>query len=494
MVFMKGRLKVNRDELLFLSLSIVWFLVAILFVFETNYSIINVNFWIKIFCWASVFQLIVTLLSIRRLYNGKILSLYLFFFLFLYIFSFGQFIMWAFGFHYISEMTVSHHVRYIDQITVLKIQTISLELISVFHLAVLNSTRKYNRRMEQRKENSYTIEWLRVIACPIMFISWIINLFYSVVGFKEAAVIGYSALFEQSMPAIIKYVSYMFVPSLFLVLITSKFSKRWFYILTCIFLTYAIPLLITGDRGSWIYFLGPWLWLYIRFVNTPEGDNNKAARRRSILSVILVVLIFFISSVFVSVRGEGYANIRQDAFNIKDLYTPFIKPFFEMGQSARILGIILQDNLHATYHYGNTYIADILGMILPRVKVLFGFPSWYVENWMSTDYLHMVNYGVGFSTFAEAYLNGGFWFSWIYTYLFGFFIGKMIYIRNEDVKCFPIKTFIALSTAAVLGPCVRATMDLWLREFFWGVLFVILIAKILQNISYRNSTLVWKEK
>lgn len=486
MLFLQDGLKVSRDELLFFSLSIIWFIVAAFFVYETNYSFVNVSFWIGIFNWASVIQLIVTLFSIKRLYKGKILSLYLFFFLFLYIFSFGQFIMWAFGFHYISEMTVSHHVRYIDEITVLKIQTISLELISVFHLAVLNSARKYEQRIKRKKENPQTIKWLSIISLPIMIISWAINLFYSILGFKQAAIVGYSALFEQSMPVIIKYISYMFVPSLFLVLITKKFSKKWFYILSVVFLTYAVPLLITGDRGSWIYFLGPWLWIYIRLVNTTERDNDKVVRRRSIFSIVLVLGILFISSTFVSVRGEGYTSVSQETFDIKDLYTPFVKPFFEMGQSARILGIIVQDNLHATYQYGNTYIADILGMVLPRLKVFFGFPSWYVENWMSSDYLHMVNYGVGFSSFGEAYLNGGFWFSWVYIYLFGFFIGRMIYIRNEDVKKFPIKTFLALSTAAVLGPCVRATMDLWLREFFWGVLFVLLIAKILYSVSSRK--------
>ena len=57
-----------------------------------------------------------------------------------------------------------------------------------------------------------------------------------------------------------------------------------------------------------------------------------------------------------------------------------LSPFFEMGQSARILGIIIQDSLDKTYQYGNTYIADILGMILPRIKVLFGFPDMYVEK------------------------------------------------------------------------------------------------------------------
>ena len=129
---------------------------------------------------------------------------------------------------------------------------------------------------------------------PILVVSWVINLYYSISGFKEAAVLGYSALFDQTMPPLIKYISYMFVPSLFLVLITRNYQKKYFYILTIFFLTYALPLLITGDRGSWIYFLGPWLWLYIRFVNTPKGTNDKLARRRTILSIIFGNVKFYL--------------------------------------------------------------------------------------------------------------------------------------------------------------------------------------------------------
>ena len=50
--------------------------------------------------------------------------------------------MWTFGIHYKNEMTVSHHVRYIDKDTVVRIQTVSLELLAIFHWGVLIVNRK----------------------------------------------------------------------------------------------------------------------------------------------------------------------------------------------------------------------------------------------------------------------------------------------------------------------------------------------------------------
>lgn len=160
-------------------------------------------------------HLLLSLLSIRRMQGGRIFSPYFIVFMFLYIFSFGQFLMWTFGIHYIAEMTVSRHVQFIDSSTVVRIQIISLELASIFHWAVLMVARKYDYRINKRIEKNSTLAWLKILSIPMLIVSWIINVYYSVVGFRQAAVSGYAALFEQNVPALIKYLSYMFVPAVF---------------------------------------------------------------------------------------------------------------------------------------------------------------------------------------------------------------------------------------------------------------------------------------
>lgn len=482
----KSEFKVSKDIFVFTIYAIFSFCVALYYCLDTSYIVPNVDQTIYFFCVVGTIQFVVTLRSIAKM-QGEWFSPYFLFFCFLFIFSYGQFFMWTFGIHYQNELTVSRHVRFISQNTVVQIQAISLHLLAMFHLGALFATRNYDRNIKRYTYNKSFIELLRLMAIPMLIISMAINMYFSITGFRQAAIYGYAALFEISLPPILKYLSYMFIPSLFLNLVLNKFSKKSFYILSVIFLIYAFPLVITGDRGSWIYFLGPWIWCYIKFVNSAKG-RSKSETRKIILVAILLVVLFFVSSVFVSIRSEGYRALSSEAITLKDLYTPFVKPFFEMGQSARILGIIIDDNLYKIYPYGNTYIADILGMVWPTMKVLFGFPDLYVENWMSSEYLNMVNYGVGFSTFAEAYLNGGLWFAGVYVGLFGMFIGKLATVKKEDVLNHPIKTYLALSTVAILGPSVRATLDLWLRQFFWGVLMVLIVGKILSEIRIRKKS------
>lgn len=472
--------KLKGYMLLFFTLFVVYFVASIYFIDIHTRDYANCDSLIKLFSWLGIFQLLFTLRSVKKTF-GSYICLYSIFYMFLFIFSYGQFIMWAFGFHYKAEMTVSRHVRFIDENTVVRIQVMSLQLLSVFHLFAMLAFGKDNAMRNIVKDLVFR-DISKIVALPMLVVSGVINLYVAFLSFEVAGSSGYLATFDVSIPAIFKYFGYMFIPSVFLNLIVHNFSKKSFYILTCIFLVYAVPLAITGDRGSWIYFLGPWLWCYLFMVDRERWSINsikdKRERRKKIFKMFIIVLcVLYVSSVFVSVRDTGYSVLTKKSFefNWEKLYLPFVKPFFEMGQSARILGIIIQDGLDKTYNYGNTFIADVLGMVFPRVKTWFGFPEWYVENWMSSDYLGMVNYGVGFSSFGEAYLNGGVYFSWFYMSIFGWVIGSLLNISSIPGKSSPKRMFVALSTVAVLGPCVRATMDLWLREFFWGVLLLLIV-------------------
>nr|AKE79180.1 wzy [Streptococcus suis]AKE79702.1 wzy [Streptococcus suis]AKE80001.1 wzy [Streptococcus suis]AKE80362.1 wzy [Streptococcus suis]ANT96583.1 Wzy [Streptococcus suis] len=466
--------------LLFMVLSVVYFFASLYFIDIHTQNYNNCKFLIMLFSWLGFFQLFFTLSSIKRNF-GSYISLYSIFYMFLFIFSYGQFIMWALGFHYDAEMTVSRHVRFIDENTVVRIQVMSLHLLSIFHLFALFAFGK-NNSIKNEVQDVVFRDISRLIATPMIIVSFVINLYVSIVSFGTAANNGYLATFDINLPVLLKYFSYMFIPAIFLNLIVHNFSKKSFFILSGIFLIYAIPLAIAGDRGSWIYFLGPWLWCYFfrvdiqKQVMTP--DKYKWQRKKKIFRMLIIVLTaLYVSSVFVSVRDVGYSVLVKEDFEFtwESLYKPFVKPFFEMGQSARILGIIIQDGLDKTYNYGNTFIADVLGMTLSSVKTWFGYPEWYVENWMSSDYLGMVNYGVGFSSFAEAYLNGGVYFSWFYMAIFGWFIGSLLNVSSVPGQSSSKRVFVALSATSVLGPSVRATLDFWLRQFFWGVLLLLLV-------------------
>jgi|GEM_PF-5795001 len=480
-VKMKKSYFVSKDILIFFIEWLIWFILSLILCSGVDDLFNNVHAALYVFSVIGVIQFVRVSLSIKRM-QGQLFSPYWLFYCFLFVFSYGQFAMWAFGIHYETEMTVTTFIRYIDEFTALKIQVLSLQLFSIFHIGALLAFGFRHNKTEITYKVEAENSVLKFIALPILIISGAINITYTYIGFNMASSIGYSALFDIAMPPLLKYLSYMFIPSIFLNLIVRGFSKRAFTILSSIFLLYAIPLLIIGDRGSWVYFLGPWLWCFIRYVNIPSQTNGaisaKKSRKKMIISIILVALIIYSSALFVSVRDVGRDNLAYDDFSFGNLFLPFVKPFFEMGQSAGLLGVIEQDGLYKTWSYGNTYNAAILGMVLPSIRALFGYYVFYIENWMS-QYLQMGNYGVGFSAFAEAYLNGGPLFSWFYMLLYGYFIGSLALVKKETPKTNYRKLFIVLATVTVLGPSVRASMDLFLRQFFWGVLTVLLITTAL---------------
>lgn len=467
------RFVVHKDILPFSFLLAIWFLVSIVLGEEGNIG--NASVLIYVFAVLGVCQFALTLNSSRHLQDQWITP-YCIFFAFLFVFNYGQFAMWAVGIHMKGELTQTTFIRYIDLSTACRIEVITLEMFSAFHLgALLASGGNYPVSIDDRIDK-LDKRVFRMIGTPILIVSATINIAYTIIWFIAARSMGYSALFDISMPSILKYLSYMFYPALFLNLVAHDFSRKSFFVLSTVFCLYAVPLLITGDRSSWIYFLGPWVFAFFKYV--PKKRKNQAlsqrdVRKRFIRSVILILCLIYLAAMFTSVRDDGISNYNFTDFDFADLTRPFIKPFFEMGQSAVLLGVMIQDKFFLNWEFGNTYISAILGMVFPRIRTFFGYPEFYIENWMS-DYLSMGNYGVGFSAPAEAYLNGGLFFSWIYMLFYGFFIGKLVLLPNRG-KNSAKRMFVSLSATAILTPSTRGSMDLFLRMFFWGVVVVLLI-------------------
>lgn len=463
---------IRKDIIVFFIEWLVSFLLTLHFTGKKDFLITSQEeLYIYILSVVGVLQFVQIIISAAKV-QGHFFTPYMVFIAFMFVFNYGQFALWAFGIHSEFEITKSSFIRFIDNYTAIKMELISLQFMSVFHMFALFGYLKKPKRTINTSLNFS----LKQISVPILVVSGTINIVFTFYLFDAAQTVGYSALFDNALPPLLKYLSYMFIPSLCLTLVAYKFSKKIFRILTIIFTIYALPLLITGDRSSWIYFIGPWAWCYLNYVR----DNSKPIRKGQIALLVLAFgMILIAASAFKSVRDVGLNSLALSDLVLNDMYEAFVHPFFEMGQSAILLGVVEQDHMYETWMFGNTFISAILGMILPRISVLFGYPDFYIENWM-TDYLNMGDYGVGFSSFAEAYLNGGPLFGWFYMAIIGFFIGYTVMCKNED-KNNTLRLFLILSTAIVLGPSIRASLNLFARMYFWGVIFVIFIAKVLSS-------------
>lgn len=75
----------------------------------------------------------------------------------------------------------------------------------------------------------------------MIVISGLISIVITFIMFRNASVQGYSIIFETNIPSILKYISYMFVPSVFLNLCVSNYSKKEFRIMSIVFMLYAVP-------------------------------------------------------------------------------------------------------------------------------------------------------------------------------------------------------------------------------------------------------------
>ena len=159
---------------------------------------------------------------------------------------------------------------------------------------------------------------------------------------------------------------------------------------------------------------------------------------------------------------------------------------FEMGQSARVLGIIIQDNINETWSYGNTYIAAMASMFIPRVKVALGYPDFYLDNWISQTHLNLSNYGVGFSIVAEAYLNCGIVFFPIIMLFLGLFIGIITKCDYKRIKS-PSLMFFSLSSTGILLSIVRGSIELGLRKWAYGCIITFVITYLCKEFTYRKS-------
>ncbi|WP_048766260.1 O-antigen polysaccharide polymerase Wzy [Streptococcus cristatus] len=459
----------------FFIISFLQFIFSNIIIEKVGMDAEQIEKWMSIYEWLILLNSVLCLISIRSIYKS-FLTPYTIFLIFLLLFNVGQFIMWALGIHYITplskELGISTHIRYLDNLTLLKVMGISLPAISFFHLGYLiTNIQSANQKFKTQDTRLVKYLFFRIGIILLVFSSLFV-MYQSIHNLSVSMRTGYTSLYygnesEIGNP-IVKYISYMFIPSIFLIFIGSNYSKKVFKSLTIVFLCYLIINLLSGDRGSWIYFICIWLFCYIKLYGF-KRDKLKILIKFGILGL----LILFSTSVFVAFREIGFGNItKEDIFLVlKNSQMVFIKPIFEMGQSARVLGILVQDNINRLWEYGNTYLYGFISAPLPRIKVLFGFPDYYLDDWLSQVYLGLKNYGVGFSLFAEAFLNGGFLLYPFYVFLIGILIGK---VSNQDINVdHPIKEFICLAGITILLPLCRGSFELNMRKFFYGCIVLV---------------------
>lgn len=439
--------------------------------------------WIFFYGWIG-FAIYCFILISWNAYSEFWFSPYLLFITFVFLFNYGQFILWALNIHYLGELGTTDFIRYMDRYTLLRIEIISAISIMALHFGALLATFQYkwgnfdSASVDNMRSYDSYYSAFKLVSTPLLILSSLAVLYESYQDLEVALTYGYTAIYygnDTEINPFLKYISYMFFPSLIGKLIGDRFSVRSFMVVGGIFSVYMFINLLAGDRGSWAYNLPLLYWCYFTY-------RKKIKFQTGIKYLVCGSVLLICTAILVKFREVGVGEIELHDMTevLDDLSFVFIKPFFEMGQSARVLGILIQDELDINWNWGNTYIAAVLSMFFPRVKVMFGYPDFYIDNWISQSYLNLTNYGVGFSITAEAFLNGGVFFFWIIMIVMGMFVGNLLKCNTMHLAN-PHRMFVVLSSTSPLAMLARGSLELNLRKLAYGTLVTLLLVELVRG-------------
>ncbi len=426
--------------------------------------------------------------------NDRLISLYAIFFTFLLLFNYGACLMWALGIGLDRGLTVGTSLAYGSGLYMTEADLVATKWyvclgMLIFHIGALIfvKPKNYDVYLTSRNVDKRCIEVdRRAVYYAGVLITTIITPITLSLRIKEVIIarqFGYSALYYGDVSTQSGYVQilvYLFFPGLVALLVGSNFRKRVVWIVNVIFGVYAVLGIASGDRGNWLYSLIILIWLYM------QRDKIKVST--VIISIIFGVIgIYLLQVVTLSRNGGGLSELTMQSFYdaFKTENTPIADAFFEMGGSMRIVTIFLK--LGAIYPYANTYLTAILGAFSTRVMEYFGIDFVLIGDWLSQEYFGL-NYGMGFSMIAEAYVNGGYVGGLIYMLILGGVIGKLLCMcrDNQDMEFKPIRTFMSIASANLLMSFPRGASYLVVKNFVYGVLVILVVVYFLKLILQKN--------
>lgn len=423
--------------------------------------------------------------------NESLFSLYTIFFTFLILFSYGQCVMWALGIGLgrgIGSEVLIYGTNVIPSQEQL-IQTKWYTCISMllFHYGAIIFARHKNKNLLKRLESKDPERdryLLFQIGCIVTVVVAPVAVFLRIKEYTIAMAYGYNALYygeDATQSGYVQILMYLFFPGLICLLIGSSFSKRVVHVVFIIFGIYALFDALSGDRGGWLYSLIILLWLCMQ--------RKKINFKKTLLWIGIGLVGIYFLQVITAARDNGGLsaltfNDYLSAFSADK--SPIVDAFFEMGGTMSILTFFLIKG-SGIYPYHNTYLVAILGALSSKLLSLLGIKQVLIGDWFSQEYLGL-SWGTGFSMIGEAYVNGGYFGGWMYMFIIGILIGKLICMcrDNQDIVNHPLKAFVSVATVNIIMGFPRAASYLIVKNFVYGVLVILLLIYLMKQMPKRS--------
>jgi oligosaccharide repeat unit polymerase len=442
--------------------------------------------------WLGITIYLYAILTWKWERKGSIFSTYTIFFTFFLLFSYGQCVMWALGIG--LDRGIGTGVLYYgtsiipneSQMITTKWYTCICMLLFHYGAILFSGKRSVKTtNVVSTKKAQQDRELLYKCGCVITAIVVPLAIYQRVKELLIAQTYGYKALYYGDLATQSGYMQillFLFFPALLCLLIGSNFKKRVTRAVIIIFLIYAALGAMSGDRGSWIYSLVILIWVF--------AQRKKIRLKEVVFLGILGVLGLYMLNVITDMRDTGLDSLSIESFingfSVEE--SPIVDAFFEMGGSMGIITFFLIVG-NEIYPYGNTYITAILGSFSSRALSLIGINQVLIGDWFSQEYLG-ISWGTGFSMIGEAYVNGGYIGGYIYMFLIGIVIGKLLSICHDkyDIEKNPIGSFVSISVLNIVVGYPRSAVYLIIKEFVYGVLIILLMIWLLRQIQYKKAT------
>ncbi|MGN9001509.1 O-antigen polysaccharide polymerase Wzy [Bariatricus sp. HCP28S3_C2] len=456
---------------------IAFFSVYILYVFTTTLlpSSRDISHeWIFLCSWLGI-GVLLFIIFMQYKETGKIFTLYTIFIFVSFAFNFGQCLFWALGIHSKNEIRDSlyKHIA-INNADILLAQVFFLVCILAINTGYMLFIKKtdYGKlssamHIPMNKQTYVVYNVSRVVSfvvIPITFLELIQQV-------RLSLIYGYGGLYygaNATTSTNYMILSQMFFTCLVGLLIGSGYRKKTLKLVYIIFAAYIILDLLTGDRGNWFYRLLVLLWMHHSFYK--PFDIKKVLKAGIIALILLYILQAIVAIRDFGLSTEGIVN----ALLVKG-DNPIKNFIFEMGDSMSVNIVILSQNVK--YPFGNSYILALLAMVTMRIPQMLGFEYDPIASWFSKTYL-AINYGAGFTMYAEAALNFGKVFAPLFIIFIGFLLTKVFNINERNGAISPLELVFSISTATYVLNLIRNSSHEFFKYWFLGCLGFVILVKI----------------
>ena len=438
---------------------------------ETNLHTIVDDDILILTSWIGIFILFYLIFSYCKS-GGALFSLYSIFIILSFLFFFGHFFLCAIGVQttLLKERLIFDRIP-VTTIGLLRSQFFFLSCIVAFHTAYIiffkRSKKLVKKEVFQLNIDNYS-DSIYKVSLLLSFLVIPITFYNLINDFITAQVYGYIGLYygeTAKESGSILTIGQMFFMCLIGLLIGSRYSKKNMIIVYGLFFLYMIIDLACGDRGGWFYPLLILAWMHHTFYKRfTKGFVIKAS--------ILGFFFLYIIQAVVSVRNFGItADSVQDALSFKD--NPFFHFIEEMGGSMQIIIAAMTRDIN--YPYGNSVLLGLLAMVTMKIPAFLGIEYVPITDWFSWDYLGL-NYGAGFSIFAETAINFGVYVTPIIFLLLGALSTKILNVSERYYSLTSLQLLFMIGSSYFLMTSIRNTYhDLFKYWFIGCFLFVFVI-------------------